>query len=129
MNAMSGKGIDLPVFGMVKNDKHRTRALVTKDGQEIGIDNNPVVFSLIGTIQEETHRFAITYHRSLRQKSSFSSVLDKIPGLGEARKKKLLTHFKSIKKIQNATIKELNEVVPQNIAKNIYESFHIEDNA
>jgi len=118
------KGINLPVFGMVKDDRHRTRALVTPDGEEIGISAYPAVFSFIGRIQEETHRFAITYQRQLRSSSLRGSELDRIPGVGEKRKETLLKHFKSIKAIRSASLEELCEVVPKNAAAAIYNYYH-----
>ena len=114
-------GVNLPVYGMVKDDRHRTRALVTSDGQEIGLAANPAVFALVGTIQEETHRFAVEYHRSLRSKSSHKSKLDVIEGVGEKRRNDLLKSFGSIKAITKATVEELSKVVPKNVAQNIYE--------
>ena len=75
-------GCTVPIFGMVKDDRHRTRALVTPEGREIGIVNDQAVFSLIGQIQEETHRFAITYHHQHHTKSAMRSALDGVPGLG-----------------------------------------------
>jgi excinuclease ABC subunit C len=113
--------VNLPVYGMVKDDRHRTRALVTPDGEEIGLAANPAVFALIGTIQEETHRFAIEYHRSLRSKSSHKSKLDVIEGVGEKRRNDLLKSFGSIKAITKATVEELSNIVPKNVAQNIYE--------
>ncbi len=113
-------GVTTPVFGMVKNDKHRTRALITPEGREIGISAVPSVFALVGTIQEEVHRFAITYHRQLRQKKSRHSTLDDIPGVGEKRRNALLRVFKSVKKIREASVQELAQVVPQNTAEEIY---------
>lgn len=115
-------GISVPIFGMVKDDRHRTRALITPDGREIGISGNQAVFSLIGNIQEETHRFAIEYQRSLRNES-FGSVLENIPGIGDKRKNELLRHFKTIKAIKSAEINELQEVLPKNTAKAVYDYF------
>ena len=83
--ALEALELDFPVFGMVKDGKHRTRALVTPEGREIALDGTPAVFALIGTIQEETHRFAITYHRELRSKRLRYSQLDEIPGVGPKR--------------------------------------------
>ena len=80
----------IPVFGMVKDDRHRTRALVTPDGREIGIQQNQAIFSLIGQIQEETHRFAIEFHRQQQNQRVKGSVLDKIPGVGDKRRADLL---------------------------------------
>jgi excinuclease ABC subunit C len=124
--AMEATGISLPVFGMVKDDRHRTRALITADGEEIGISGLPSVFSFIGNIQEETHRFAIEYHRTLRSKRVRKSKLDDIPGVGDKRKAELLKYFKSIKAIEEASIEELNRVVPKNTAQAIYLHFHSE---
>ena len=117
-------GLSIPIYGMVKDDRHRTRALVTPDGEEIGIQGNQAVFSLIGRIQEETHRFAITYQRQLRSKHVKGSSLDKIPGVGEKRRNQLLRHFKSIKAISGASKEELQSVVPKNTAAAVYEYYH-----
>ena len=121
--------IDMPIFGMVKDDRHRTRALITADGREIGIQATQVIFSLIGSIQEEVHRFAIEYHRQLRSKSVKGSTLDKIEGVGEKRRSDLLKHFKSIKGIRTATLEELQAVVPKNTAQAVYEYFQQEEQA
>lgn len=115
-------GIDIPVFGMVKDDRHRTRALIDTEGHEISMQAVPAVFALIGSIQEETHRFAIEYQRSLRTKS-YGSGLDEIKGVGERRRNDLLKHFKSIKSIREASLEQLCEVVPKNTAKAVYEHF------
>ncbi len=122
--AMEEKGVSVPIFGMVKDDRHRTRALVTPEGREIGIQANPAVFAFIGNIQEETHRFAIEYHRALRSKRVSRSKLDGIPGVGEKRKAELLRRFKSIKAIEAADLTELAEVVPGPVAKAVYDHFH-----
>ena len=116
-------GLSIPVFGMVKDDRHRTRALVTPEGREIGIQANQAVFSLIGQIQEETHRFAIEFHRQQQNQRVKGSVLDKIPGVGEKRRADLLKHFKSVKNIRAATLAELEEAVPKNTAQAVYRFF------
>ena len=116
-------GLSIPVFGMVKDDRHRTRALVTPEGQEIGIQGNQAIFSLIGQIQEETHRFAIEFHRQQQNQRVKGSVLDKIPGVGEKRRSELLKHFKSIKNIKAATLEQLQEAVPRNTAQAVYDFF------
>lgn len=116
-------GISVPVFGMVKDDRHRTRALVTSAGHEICINGNPAVFALIGNIQEETHRFAIEYQRSLRN-VSFGSELNSIPGVGSVRKNELLRHFKTLKAIRAASMDELTVVVPKNTAKAVFDHYH-----
>ena len=117
-------GISLPIFGMVKDGRHRTRALVTPDGKEIGIAGVQAVFSLIGQIQEETHRFAITYHQKLRAKRMKRSALDDIPGVGEKRRQMLLKEFRSVAKISCLSEEELTAVLPQNVAKNVYDHYH-----
>ena len=119
--------MDFPVFGMVKDDRHRTRALVTTDGKEISIDTNQAIFSLIGNIQEETHRFAITYHRQLRSKRLRYSELDGIDGIGPKRKQELLRHFKSIKAIGEATLPDLERLLPRDAAHAVYQHFHQEN--
>ena len=125
--ALSAMGITVPIFGMVKDNRHRTRALVTPEGGEIGIQGNPAVFSFIGRIQEETHRFAITYHRLLRSKRVKGSTLDAIDGVGEARRAKMLKHFKSVTAIKQAEVQELEAVVPKATAQAIYDYFHKEE--
>ncbi len=121
--ALEELGLSIPVFGMVKDDRHRTRALVTPDGREIGIQSNPAAFALVGRIQEETHRFAIEYHRSLRDSVPGSS-LDKIPGVGEKRRSDLIRRFGTIRAVRSATVEELSAVVPKNTAAAVYAYFH-----
>ena len=121
---LEAMALDIPAFGMVKDDRHRTRALVHPDGREIGIQAVPAVFSLIGQIQEETHRFAIEYHRQLQAGHVKGSVLDKIPGVGEKRRAQLLKHFKSVKAIRQASLEELERAVPQSTAQAVYQYFH-----
>lgn len=116
-------GISVPVLGMVKDGKHRTRALARSDGREVGLEGNPAAFAFIGRVQEETHRFAIEYQRSLRG-SRLSSRLDGIPGVGEARKSALLKRFHSVSGVRAASPEELAEVIPKNAAKAVYAYFH-----
>lgn len=116
--------LSFPVLGMVKDDRHRTRALVTPEGLEINIDSQPAVFSFIGNLQEETHRFAITYHRQLRSKRLKYSELDTIVGIGPKRKQELLKQFKSISAISQANLSELERILPQNVALSVYQHFH-----
>ncbi len=116
--------ISVPVFGMVKDGRHRTRALVTPDGKEIRIDAKQAVFSLVGNIQEETHRFAISYHKTLRSKRLHRSKLDGIAGVGPKRKQELLKTFKSIASIESAALSELERVLPKDAAMNVYRHFH-----
>ena len=116
-------GVDVPIFGMVKDDRHRTRALVTPEGREIGIVTQQAVFSLIGQIQEETHRFAIEFNRQQRKGRVQGSVLDRIPGVGEKRRTQLLKHFKSVRAIREAPLEELEQVVPKNTAQAVFQYF------
>lgn len=116
--------LQIPVFGMVKDDRHRTRALVTPQGDEISIDGNQTVFSFVGSIQEEAHRFAITYHRQLRSKRLRYSELDKIPGIGSKRKQDLLKAFRSISGIRAARYEELLRILPADAATSVYQYFH-----
>ena len=127
VTALSELGLTLPVFGMVKDDRHRTRALVTPEGQEISIDTNQAVFAFVGTNQEETHRFAITYHRKLRSKRLKYSALDSIPGIGPKRKQELLKQFKSLTAIGQAGIEELERLLPRDAAAAVYHHFHTQE--
>ena len=127
LRALQELHLSFPVFGMVKDDRHRTRALVTPEGEEIRIDANQAVFSMIGNIQEETHRFAITYHRQLRSKRLRYSELDSIPGIGAKRKQELLRQFKSLTAIGQATLPELERILPRDAAAAVYHHFREKD--
>ncbi len=118
-------GLDIPVCGMVKDDAHRTRGIYFKD-QEIEIDKHSEAFKLVTRIQDEAHRFAIEYHRSLRGKGQVHSVLDEIEGIGSVRRKALMRAFQSIEAIQNASEEELAMVEGMNhpVAQNVYTFFH-----
>ena len=110
---------------MVKDDNHRTRGLYYNN-EEIPIDTHSEGFKLITRIQDEAHRFAIEYHRSLRSKEQVRSVLDEIPGVGPARRKALMRHFKSLEDIKNAGVEELKKVpeISESQAEEIYRFFH-----
>ncbi len=116
--------VPLPIFGMVKDDRHRTRALVTAEGREIDLRADPAAFALIGQIQDETHRFAITFHHESHTRSSLHSALDDVPGVGKTRKAALLKAFKSVKAIREADEAALAAVVPKSAAKAVWEHFH-----
>lgn len=118
-------GISIPVCGMVKDDHHRTRGLYY-DNVEIPVDTSSEGFRLITRIQDEAHRFAIEYHRSLRSKGQVHSVLDDIPGIGDARRKALLRKFKSVESIRDASEEELAQTESMNTgsARQVYEFFH-----
>ena len=119
--------IDIPVCGMVKDDNHRTRGLYYHN-REIPIDRHSEGFKLITRIQDEAHRFAIEYHRSLRGKTQVRSVLEDIPGVGEARRKALMRHFKSMDEMRKASVEQFAKIpeIPENIAEGIYAFFHPE---
>ena len=123
VRVLESLSLSFPVFGRVKDGRHRTRALVTPEGLEINIDSQQSVFALIGSIQEETHRFAITYHRSLRSKRLRYSELDAIPGIGPKRKEDLLRTFKSIAGIRQASLYELERILPRDAAQAVYRHF------
>ena len=124
LRVLEEAGLSIPVFGMVKDDRHRTRALVDPAGSEIGIQQIPAVFALVGRIQEETHRFAIEFQRLQQSKGVKGSALDQIPGVGEKRRNDLLRHFKSIRNIKAASLAALEEAVPKNTARAVYDHFH-----
>ncbi|MBQ9852320.1 MAG: excinuclease ABC subunit UvrC [Ruminiclostridium sp.] len=120
-------GLDIPVYGMVKDDRHRTRALITPEGQEIGIQGVPALFAFIGQIQEETHRSAVGFHHKQHTKTGTGSVLEKIPGIGESRRKALLKAFGSVKNIRAADLQELERVLPKNAAQSVYHYFRTKE--
>jgi excinuclease ABC subunit C len=103
-------GLDIEVFGMVKTDKHRTRAILDENGKEYDISKNQKLFNFVTFMQDEVHDTAINYHRKLREEKVRKSVLDEIEGIGEKRRKELLIKFKSIEKMKEATVEELCEV-------------------
>ena len=123
LEQLEARGMDIPLYGMVKDNHHRTRALVTAEGQEFGISATPAVFALIGRIQEETHRFAIEYHRTLRSKGMKKPSLEGIPGVGPAREKALLKQFGTVRAIAQAELTELEAVLPKQAARAVYEHF------
>lgn len=118
-------GIDIPVCGMVKDDNHRTRG-VYFNNVEIPIDTSGEGFQLVTRIQDEAHRFAIEYHRSLRSKEQVHSVLDDIPGIGETRRKALMRRFRSVENIRDASVEELSQTESMNVqsAEAVYQFFH-----
>lgn len=116
-------GLDIPVYGMVKDDRHRTRAIAAPDGREIGIRGTQALFSFVGSIQEETHRRAIELHRKRREKSHGSS-LDAVPGVGPKRRSELLKHFGSVSAVKRAALEQLEQAVPKNTARSVYEYYH-----
>ena len=117
-------GVDIPLWGMYKDDKHRTKGLINAS-KEIELDKTSNLYRFVASIQEEVHNYAISYHRSLRNKSLTKSTLDNIPGVGEKRKKALLSYFKNIEDIKNASQEELSKVegLNKSVAENIYNYF------
>ena len=124
LEALQNLNIHVPVYGMAKDDRHRTRALVGTEG-EISLPVHSAAFRLITFIQDEAHRFAVTYHKKLRGKKAIESELEGIKGVGKKRQKELLKHFKSLKNIKTATLEELEAVpsIDKNTAKNIFDFF------
>lgn len=118
-------GVNIPLWGMYKDDKHRTKGLISQE-KEIELDKTSNLYRFVASIQEEVHNYAISYHRSLRNKSLTKSVLDDIQGIGEKRKKALLSHFKSIEEIKVASFEDLLEVEGMNksSAESVFKFFN-----
>ena len=129
LKVMQQLNIEVPVCGMVKDDKHRTRGIYFHN-VELPVDRDSEAFRLVTRIQDEAHRFAIEYHRSLRSKEQVHSVLDDIPGIGPARRKALMKSFQTLEDIKSATEEELAEVEGMNSrsARQVFEFFHIAKN-
>lgn len=114
--------LDIPIIGLVKNDKHRTNGIMNNKYEILDVKKDTNLFIYLTKIQEEVHRYAISYHRNIKAKGALSSRLDLVPGIGEVRKKELLKRFGSLKKIKEATMEELIEIVPSDIAKKLIDS-------
>ena len=108
--------LNIKVCGLKKNDKHRTSDLVDSNLNIIKLDRMSNVFHYLTRMQDEVHRFTITYHRALRSKGSISSLLDEIEGIGTVRKKALIKRFGSVAKIREASVEEISEIIPENVA-------------
>ncbi len=117
---LSSLGLSIPIIGLVKDKNHRTNYIINQDYQVLSVDKDSKLFLFLTRIQEEVHRYAITYHRNIKAKGALSSVLDVVPGIGEIRKKELLKKFGSLKKMKEATLEELEEVIPQEVASNLF---------
>ena len=113
--------LDIPVYGMKKNDKHRITALINSDGVEIEIEKNSDLFHFLETISEEVHRFTISFHKEIRSKGSFTSKLDMIPGIGEKRRKLLIKTFGSLKGIKEASTEDLEKILPKDVVNTLKE--------
>ncbi len=116
--------LDITLCGLVKDDQHRTSNLMDANGTLLKVDRSSSLFFLLTQMQDEVHRFAITYHRKLRSKAMTKSILDDVEGIGEVRKKEIWKHFKSMKRLKAATVDEIAEIVPKAVAQNIYEVLH-----
>ena len=122
---VASMGLNVPVFGMVKDSKHRTRAIAVGNG-EIEINSHRQVFTLVSNIQEEVHRFAISYHHNKHKKSTLSTSLTKINGIGDAKAKALMKYFKTISAIKEADVEKLQLVsgISKKNAQEIYNFYH-----
>lgn len=118
---IDGLGLKIRVIGLVKNDKHKTSSIIDEEGRVLEVSPNSNLFLFFSRIQEEVHRYAITYHRNIKAKGSLSSLLDLVPGIGEVRRKELLKKFGSLKKMKEASIEELNEVLPEDVSKALFD--------
>ena len=119
-------GLDINIIGLKKDNHHKTNTIIDRDLKEINIDSHSNLFLYLANIQEEVHRYAITYHREIKNKGMLSSVLELVPGIGEQRRKDLLKKFSSLKKIKEASIDELSEVLPRDVSENLYN--YLKDN-
>lgn len=113
-------GLKIRIIGLVKDKKHRTNSIIDQEGNVLDAKSDSNLFLFFSRIQEEVHRYAITYHRSIKAKGALSSVLDVVPGIGEVRRKELLKRFGSLKKLKEASIEELSEVVTLEVAQNLF---------
>ena len=114
-------GLSIRIIGLVKDKKHQTNTIIDEDGNVLEVKSDSNLFLFLSRIQEEVHRYAITYHRSIRSKGALASVLDVVPGIGEVRKKDLLKKFGSLKRLKEASVEELSEVVSLEVAKDLFE--------
>ena len=114
-------GLKIRVIGLVKNDKHKTSSIIDEEGRVLEVSPNSNLFLFFSRIQEEVHRYAITYHRNIKAKGSLSSLLDLVPGIGEVRRKELLKKFGSLKKMKEVSFEELNEVLPDDVSKALFD--------
>jgi len=123
-DSLDSINVNIPLIGLFKNDKHETEGLIDVDGNVYPLDKKSPLFFLLMRMQDEVHRFAITFHKELRNKTMTKGVLDDIPGLGEKRKELINMHYSSIDELKNASIEELSQIVPGDIAEKIYSKFH-----
>ncbi len=117
---ISSLGLSIPIIGLVKDDTHKTSYIMNDRFEILNVSKNSNLFLFFTRIQEEVHRYAINYHRQIKSKGALSSVLDVVPGIGEVRRKELLKHFGSLKRLKEASVAELEEVVSSDVAKNLF---------
>ena len=117
---ISSLGLEIPIIGLVKDDKHRTSHIMNENFELLDVKKDSNLFLFLTRIQDEVHRYAISYHRNIKAKGSLASVLDMAPGVGEVRRKDLLRKFGSLKKLKEASIEELSEVVPKDVAESLF---------
>ena len=113
-------GLNIPIIGLVKDKNHKTNHIMNDKYEILDVKKESNLFLFLTKIQDEVHRYAITYHRNIKSKGALASVLDLVPGVGEVRRKELLKHFGSLKKMKEATLDELKQVLPQDIAENLF---------
>ena len=124
---ISSLNLDIPIIGLVKNDKHKTNQIMNDKYEILDVKKDTKLFLFLTRIQDEVHRYAISYHRNIKAKGNLSSILDMIPGIGEVRKKELLKKFSSLKRIKEATMNELCEVLPEEVALKLIDVLKTED--
>ncbi|MDO4996612.1 MAG: excinuclease ABC subunit UvrC [Bacilli bacterium] len=117
---ISSLGLNIPIIGLVKDDKHRTSHIMNENFELLDVKKDSNLFLFLTRLQDEVHRYAITYHRNIKSKGSLASVLDMAPGVGEVRRKELLKKFGSLKRLKEATIEELSEIVPKDVAESLF---------
>ena len=122
-------GMSIPVYGLAKDDKHSTTMLIDTEGHPISIHPKSELFFLLTRMQDEVHRYAISFHKNVRSKSLFASTLDQIEGIGPKRKQQLLHHFKSVKRMKEASLEQLKEVLPDKVAQELFQSLHPDEHS
>ena len=121
LEVLNSLNLDIKVAGLKKDDNHRTKVLINEFLEEIPLPKDNKLFLYLTKMQDEVHRFAITYHRDIKAKGSISSILDNIKGIGSVRRKALLKKYKNINKIKEAPLEELSKIIPKDVAQNLLE--------
>lgn len=117
---INGLGLNIPIVGLVKDKKHRTSQIMNQDYEILPVSKESNLFLFFTRIQDEVHRYAISYHRNIKSKGALSSLLDLVPGIGEVKRKELLKKFGSLKKIKEASLEELEQVLNKEVARNLF---------